>query len=185
MNRLSRTVLLSCLAAAAIAPAHADSIAIIFNEPLFTVTPGQTGVTVLATLSNLDPVNTIYLNGDNLTIPGATNVNDEFFTNAPLFLSPGANAPLTELFRFDVPANAVTGTFTGSYEFLGGIGTDAQFNVDPLGQQAFQIRIQAVPEPPASPLLAVALIVLLGYRRLFYDSHGPSGGNNQSGKVRC
>ncbi len=166
MNHLSRTVFLTCLAAAAIVPAHADSIVILFNEPLFTVTPGQTDVTVLATLSNLDPINTVYLNGDNLTIPGAVNMNDEFFANVPFSLAPGESAPLTELFRFDVPANAVVGTFTGSYELLGGIGTAAQFNVDPIGQQTFQVQIQAVPEPSSAPLLAAAVIALLIGRRL-------------------
>jgi hypothetical protein len=166
MKHLSRTLFLTCLAAAAIVPAHADSIQIVFNEPIFTVTPGETDVTVLATLSNLDPVNTVYLNGDNLNIPGAINVNDEFFTNAPFSLDPGQSSPLTELFRFDVPANAVAGTFTGSYQLLGGVGTAAQFNVDPIGQQTFQVAIQAVPEPSSLPLVSAALIMLLVWRRL-------------------
>jgi len=166
MNHLFRTVLLTCLAAAAIVPAQADSIKILFNEPLFSVTPGQTDVTVLATLSNLDLVDTVYLNGDNLDIPGAVNVNDEFFTNAPFSLAPGASALLIELFRFDVPANAVAGIFTGSYELLGGVGTAAQFNVDPIGQQTFQVHIQAAPEPSSLPLLAAAVFAFLVSRRV-------------------
>lgn len=166
MNHLSRTVFLLCLAAAAIVPAHADSIDIQFNEPLFTVTPGETGVTVLATLTNLDLENTVYLNGDNLTVPGAVNVSDEFFANVPFSLGPGESASLIELFRFDVPANAVAGAFTGSYELLGGVGTAAQFNVDPIGQQTFQVQVQVVPEPSTFTLLATALIALLVCWRL-------------------
>lgn len=178
MTHLSRTVLLTCLAAAAV-PAHAGSIAILFNEPVLFVTPGQAGVTVLATLSNPDTANTAYLNGDNLTIPGAVNVNDEFFTNVPLSLTPNQSAPMTELFRFDVPANAVAGTFTGSYDLLGGIGTAAQFNADRIGQQTFQVRIQAVPEPSSSPLVAAALTALLVWRRLSARRVGTQECSNQ------
>jgi hypothetical protein len=65
----------------------------------------------------------------------------------PFALAPGESAPLTELFRFDVPANAVAGVFAGSYELLGGVGAAAQFNVDPIGQQTFQVQIRQFLSP--------------------------------------
>lgn len=46
--------------------AHADPLLIDFSIDSFTVTPGQTGVDVFGTLTNISD-GTVYLNGDSIS----------------------------------------------------------------------------------------------------------------------
>src|SRR3954447_16898393 len=90
--------LVLALALAAAVPARASAIAVTFTQPQFNVIPGDINIAVLATLTNTDPVNTIFINSDTVSLPSAVAVNDEFFANVPLFLNPfQASAPI-ELF---------------------------------------------------------------------------------------
>ena len=157
----------SCLAVAAGLPARAGTITIDFSQPVFTVLPGQTNVAAFATLTNTDPLNPAFLNGDNISVPGGTIVTDEFFANVPFLLDPGQTSPLLELFHFDVAPDAA-GTLSGTYQVLGGVGTANSFNFDPVASQAFSIRVATLPEPSLNLLVGAALlgISLVGRKKV-------------------
>lgn len=144
-------------------PAHANPLLINFNPTTFTVTPGQIGVDVFGTLTNTS-AETIYLNGDNLTIPAAENIMD-YFINTPLSLDAGQDSGLIKLFSFDVLATAVPGVVSGSYSIFGGTANDS-WAFDLLGSQSFLMTVQTgetpvppttAPEPYSMVLLALGL----------------------------
>ncbi len=160
MNALLKATLILGLVAAVTVPVYAGTVTVSFTEPALSLLPGQTDVVVTATLTNTDPLNPVFLNGDSLSVPGATAINDEFFINVPFSLDPGQTSAPIELFRFDVAANAPAGTLTGSYDLQGGAGTANQFNFDPVASGTFTVSIQAVPEPSQCLLLGCGLIAL-------------------------
>ena len=162
MNNLRlKASMIICLTVAAGLPARASTITVNFSPAAFTVLPGQTGVAALATLTNTDPANTVFLNGDNLSLPGAAAVDDEFFANVPFSLDPGQTSPLIELFRFDVAGGPV-GTTIGTYQLFGGAGLANQFNLDLVASQNFTVTVRAVavPEPGTSLLAGAALVAI-------------------------
>jgi hypothetical protein len=159
MKNFFKASLMATILIASSAPAFAT---ILFSPPTITALPNQTGISVTAILTNNDLVNIVFYNADNLNLPGPFVVNDEFFTNAPLSLGPGESSGVIELFRFDVNPGAAPGLYTGTYELLGGIGTNNQFNFDPVDTASFQVEV--APEPSTFAILGSALVIL-GWRR--------------------
>ncbi len=134
-----------------------------------TVMPGQTGVAIMGTVTN-NTGDVVYINGDNtnlaanLAIPGS--VVDFFLTTAPLSLANGGTTGLIELFTFDVPASAPTGSFNaGAFQVLGGIGAANQANFDVVGSQNVQVTAAPEPEGTAYCLIGLGLIGMVAAMR--------------------
>jgi hypothetical protein len=99
----------------------------------------------------------LFLNGDVSILPFAGLILDDsaFFSNAPLFLSPGGSysGPF-----FDVLISDVTpGPYAGSFTIQGG---DDGNSFDDLASQDFRISVPAVPEPRYEAALLAGLLVL-------------------------
>lgn len=151
--------------------AYADLLTITLDPTSFTVNPGQTQIEVFGTLTNISD-DTIFLNGDNITIPEADNISD-YFMNTPLWLDAGESSGLISLFSFDVILNATLGAAIGNYTILGGNSYDSEaFGI--LGSQDFTVTVQntgtpespsPVPEPSTSLLFGLGVIILTSITR--------------------
>lgn len=162
MRNLTHLSLVLCLATVFGASARTTPLTISFSGPVFPLTPAENDVAVSATFTNTDLIDTIFLNSDSLSVPGASAVNDEFFTNVPESLGPGEVTSLIEVFRFDVQPNAPGGTSTGTYQLYGGVGDANQFNFDLVASQTFDVNIQGVSTPAAVPEAASFALVGFG-----------------------
>lgn len=149
--------------------AHADLLLITLDPVSLIANPGQTQIDVFGILTNISS-DTVFLNSDSITVPGAENISD-YFANTPLWLDAGASTGLIALFSFDVLLNATLGTEIGSYTILGGdVNDPGAFEI--LGSQEFTVTIQnqnlpsPVPEPTTSLLFGAGMIGLMGcYRK--------------------
>ena len=143
MKNIKKSIAL-CLTFAGVlfsgAAAKADSISFTIAPAVQVVEVGdQVGFT--ATITNMDPTDTVYLNGDSWT-SGPLVVDDSpFFNNFPWYLTPG---------------QSVTAEFT----LLGG---DSMSSMDDLASANF--NVSAVPEPSSVALL---MIGLAGLAALYY-----------------
>jgi hypothetical protein len=144
--------------------AHADTINFSINNSPQTGTPGTTLIfdaTISAPLSNGAA---IFLNGLGTTTPGFdTSPIDatDFFTNFPLFLSPG-DSTTDALFTIMLAGNIAPGKYFGTAGILGG-ANDLAF--DTLGIANFEIDVPGtspVPEPGTWVLLITGAGALAG-----------------------
>jgi hypothetical protein len=146
------------------AAAWADLVSIALSPPPFTVMQGETDVEVFGTLTNITNA-TVFINGDDLTVPGASSITDLFLSTPP-FLRVGQNSWLIELFSFDVLPDAAIGSQFGSYVILGGVGQNST-GFDVIGSQTFEVTIEPaiqIPEPNSFALLVTCLCFLTLYR---------------------
>jgi hypothetical protein len=162
---------LLALAALAAAGARAD-IVIALDDPDQTGTPGETlnfFGTITNASSDTNPADAIYFNSDslNLALSDAT-INDNFFAAYfPISLVGGQSSGDIDLFDV-VLANPETdpfGTYSGTYELLGGADGGTQTAEDVLAQVDFSVDVEpapsSVPEPSALVLLGTALLALM------------------------
>jgi hypothetical protein len=154
MKRLSTAALLIVTATFC---ASASPINIEFPQTVYDVLPGEL-VDVTAILQNTDPNDPVYLNGDDLNVPESASSTDFFFTNVPISLNPSASTATIELFSFVVSSTAAPGTYTGTYDLFGGVGTANQYNFDLVGSQSFSIFV--APEPSTMLLLGCGLMAI-------------------------
>ncbi len=157
MKQLSKASWLLVFAALC---ASASTIDITYEMPVLNVPPGTTDVAVYAILQNLDTTDTVFLNSDDLSVPQSSSVEDLFFTNVPISLGPSASTGPIELFDFTVANDAAPGTYTGSWQLLGGVGVSNQNDFDLLGSADFTIVVSQAPEPAAELLLGGGLLLV-------------------------
>jgi hypothetical protein len=106
---------------------------------------------------------TVYLNGDNYfgDLPIAAFDGSPFYTNAPLFLDPGATTGIIELFTITAPPYGPGSNFyTGTFLILGGGDSGAS---DVLASEDFSINV--LPEPSSLVLMLTGMAGLAGTLR--------------------
>lgn len=174
MKSILRLFVLTTLA---VLTASAGIITIAFDTPHQTALPGQS-VTFYGVISHVGDIGDpdIYLNSDSLdfTMPGAV-LTDNFFANVPIFLSPGENSGLINL--FEILLGNTPGLYAGAYQLIGGADGGTNIAADNLAQANFSVN--AVPEPGTVTMLSAGLLLMLRqYRkrtRRARLTHGPSG----------
>jgi hypothetical protein len=112
-----------------------------------------------ATIINLDPDNSLYLNGDNVaSLDSPLTLDDTAFWNIPYPLSPAGDSGDSytgALFDVTVPVGTSPGTYTGDFQVLGGSNGGAD---DLLGDEDFTITVEGAASPVPEPS---SLLVLL------------------------
>jgi hypothetical protein len=166
---MKKLINLIALTALAVAGAQAD-INITLDHPNQTGGAGQT-LSFFGVITNTDanPGDApIFLNSDSLTFTlNSATVADNFFTNVPIKLGPGASSGDIDLFDVTLakPETDPLGTYTGSYELIGGADGGNLSGQDNLAQANFSVN--ATPEPGYFAFLAVGLALMgwLHHRR--------------------
>src|ERR1700723_791624 len=164
MQSIIKTVALFSALAWTSFPAAADTIQISFVDPIPVVDSAQPFKDFEVTLTNLDNTDPVFLNADNLNASPNFQANDEFFTNAPIPLNPGQSSGPISLFTLTLEPGTPPGTYFGTYQLFGGVGTANQFNFDPIGAASFT-TVVAAPEPPTLLLTGTMLVGLASLRR--------------------
>ena len=162
-------LVLLLMAALACVPTQANPLVISLDSPTLTGSPGSE-VQFFGTLTNTTGAD-LYLNADSFNLAGfdPTAIDDgPFFTNAPLFLTPGANTGDIGLFNITIPNPFATSSYPGTFQILGGATGDDQTII---GTADFAVQVQAasaVPEPSSLGMvaLAAALLVVFGRRTI-------------------
>ena len=167
MNRhIPTTILLAVAALLSLSPViQADSLDVQLVQSDLTGAPGTT-VEFFATITNPSTTDTIYLNGDSssTSTPLLTVDDAPFFSNAPLFLIPGASSGPFELFDVIIDPSTPANTYTGNvFSILGGADGGAGTAFDDLADASFAVTVQT-PEPTTF-WLVLAISITLGIAR--------------------
>ena len=142
-------------------PALADTITLSLSNPVQGATPGSTltfDATVSAPSTNAAP---IFLNSDSYTVDSSLSLDDSGFFSFPPSLNPG-DSYTGALFTITLPSDLAQGSYTGSFEILGGADGST---LDTLASTGFQVI--ATPEP-STMLLSVTgfgLVAFVIYRK--------------------
>jgi hypothetical protein len=145
------------LATLASVSAKADEVTITIDQPSQTASAGAT-LQFFGTITN-DTDSTLYLNSDDLTLPGLSlTTTDQFFNTVPNALAPDGSSGDIELFDVTVsnPLLDPAGTYSGTYNLTGGPDGNAQDN---LGTATFSVTT-VTPEPPSLYLLLTGILSL-------------------------
>jgi len=139
--------------------ALADTLNFTLTNANLNAHPGNT-VTFEATVSApVTNTGNLFLNGDSGNLGGLTINDNDFFANAPFFLTPGQSATF-DIFSVFIPVGTAQGTYGGFFEILGGADGGAN-NI--LGTVNFSVA--ATPEPSSFMLLGSGLAGLVGVVR--------------------
>ena len=165
MQLFSKAILAAALISlGAAAPAiHAQTLNFTLdNTGVLYGAPGSV-LHFTGTLSNSSTTDTVFLNGDvpTFTAPGLT-LDDSPFSNAPLSLGPlgsGSDTYTGDFFDVTIGSAAQPGTYSGTFEILGGADGNAS---DVVASHDFYATVlpQAVPE--ASSVTSLGLMLMLG-----------------------
>jgi len=138
--------------------AKADTLSISFSlaQPYQTTDVGM--LSFVATITNIGS-ETVYLNGDALTVNSPLVSDDTpFWDNFALPLSNG-DSETAELFTITVPGGTPYGLYAGSFALLGGDDISSQSQ---LGSVDFNVNVAAnvnvTPEPCAFLLMGTGLL---------------------------
>ena len=134
-----------------------------------TGTAGE-DVTVFGTITNTGTVD-IFLNAETFSLGSSSLLNGDvtdFFDNAPLSLTGGANSNLIALFSLDIAPGTAPGVYSENLlQLLGGPGV---LDLNDIADADFSVTVEgtAVPEPGTIGLIALGLagVMLLRRRRL-------------------
>jgi len=138
-------------------------ISIVFNNSPQTGLAGNT-LTLIATMTNTSG-STQNLNGDGFSLPSpftTANINDSaFFTNWPSALNASQSFGPQALFDITIPNGTAVGSYTGTFNLLGGPGANDQ---NLIGTASFQVNV-TTPEPGSGVLGLLGLAALAFARR--------------------
>lgn len=147
-------VLIPLLLAAA-AASHA-SVLVTFTPATLIGTPGDV-LHLSGSLTNNDPVNTVFLNNDGITFPFAVD-DTPFFTNAPIFLLGSQSSGPFIFLDIAIPKAQGLGTYDGVFTLGGGPNDNS---ADILGQASFHVTVNSpatvAPEPVPALLVGLGL----------------------------
>jgi hypothetical protein len=153
-------LLVLTLAMLASPQAKADSLVVTLDQPTQVVFKGNTVEftgTISAAAGNSNP---IYINGDSVaSCPGGLSCDDTPFINDFVFgqyeIDPGSGPFAGGFFDITVPADQVSGLYSGTFDILGGADLGSQ---DVLATVSYSV--DAIPEPGCLLLLATGLVGL-------------------------
>ncbi|MFZ1086776.1 MAG: PEP-CTERM sorting domain-containing protein [Terracidiphilus sp.] len=144
--------------------AKADSFSFTIDSSFQYAVAGET-LAFDATVTNLDPTTTVWLNSaqnTSLDVPLTADTNP-FYNNFPFYLTPAGVAGDTfdgEMFDVTVPLGTAPGIYVGWMEVLGGSDGNAS---NLLGSESFTVDV--TPEPASLLLLASGVAGIAGLLR--------------------
>lgn len=160
------TLALFCLALSTL-PARADIVTLTLSNPVESGGAGQTldfNATVSAPTTNAA---TVYLNGDSFNGTFPFSVDDSSFYNTfPTSLTPGQSFTGL-LFDVALPANAMRGTYTGTFVLEGGPDANTYSILSTAG-----FTVNVTPEPSTILLLTLGLLGAFAVARIFRMAFG-------------
>jgi hypothetical protein len=135
------------------------------NSPVSGVPGGV--ATFIAQATNTAAV-TEFLNGDSFTLTGTPFTSTNFDTSAflnqwPLSLTAGQSFGPATIFQLTIPTGTAPGSYSGSFNILGGPGASDQ---NLIGSASFQVDVSAAAPEPGTSIGLLSGIAAILVRRL-------------------